>query len=212
MNAMAAFRTQYKLKGRLVTLRSAEPEDAAEMIEMVRQMDRESDFLAREPGEFAMTVEEEAELIQTRKELPNFRFAVAVCEGKIVGISDAFYLTRRRYRHTGGVTVSILRPFWNRGIGRALLESGLTWLGEQGVERVELSVDTKNIRAIGLYHRLGFVVEGTMRRERKLADGSYRDTYRMALDLKRQQEIFPKIRNDVLTYRAAPREERKADT
>ena len=45
---------------------------------------------------------------------------------------------------------------------------------------MKLTVDTKNTRALGLYLSLGFVVEGTLRREGKLAAGSYCDVYAMA--------------------------------
>ena len=43
-----------------------------------------------------------------------------------------------------------------------------------------LEVDTSNTPALGLYLRMGFEVEGTLRREVHMADGSYRDLYIMA--------------------------------
>lgn len=180
---MAVFREEYKIKGKKVVIRNAEPEDAETMIELVRRFDEESDFLAREPGEFQMTVEAERSYIEKRKNMPNYRFAVAEVNGKIVGSSDAFYHTRRRYRHAGEVAIAIEQAHWGLGLGRAMLEEEIDWLRANGVTKVNLSVDTQNLRAISLYQRLGFVVEGLRRRDRRMADGSYRDAYWMGLCL-----------------------------
>lgn len=43
-----------------------------------------------------------------------------------------------------------------RGIGRALVEAGLVWAGEQGAARVLLEVACDNEPAIALYRGLGF--------------------------------------------------------
>ena len=51
-----------------------------------------------------------------------------------------------------------------------------------GIERVELEVFASNTGAINLYRQLGFVVEGTKKRARKL-DGEYDDDVLMALFL-----------------------------
>lgn len=181
---MARFFVQYKLKGKLLTLRNAEPEDAAELIALINRLDSETDFLSREAGEFEMTEERERAFIQQRVDMPYFRFAVAVLDGRIVGVSDAYFRTRRRYRHSGEVSIAILQKYWGMGIGRTVLEDGIQWLRQNGVENVELTVDTQNLRALGLYTHLGFQVEGTLLRHHRMADGSYRNAYRMLLDLR----------------------------
>lgn len=55
-----------------------------------------------------------------------------------------------------------------------------TWCRSQGIEKLCLEVDTKNLPAIRLYLSQGFVVEGTLHRETKMPDGTYRDLYVMA--------------------------------
>lgn len=44
-----------------------------------------------------------------------------------------------------------------RGIGRALIEAGLAWVGERQGRRVLLEVEQDNAPALALYRRLGFV-------------------------------------------------------
>jgi putative acetyltransferase len=48
-----------------------------------------------------------------------------------------------------------------------------------GTLRLELSVYTDNTKAIGLYQKFGFVIEGTMRGY-AMRDGQFADTHAMA--------------------------------
>lgn len=180
---MAAFHAQYMVRGTRMTVRSAEPDDAPALIAMVHQLDRETTFLAREPGEFDMTEARERDFLQGCKESERCLYLVAVLDGVIVGNCNAVYGARQRYRHVADISVGVLKPHWGQGIGRILMRTCIDWLQACGVEKVELAVDTQNLRAIPLYLKLGFVIEGVIRHDRKLADGSYRDAYRMALDL-----------------------------
>ena len=58
------------------------------------------------------------------------------------------------------------------------------WCRTQGIEKLCLDVDTLNTSAISLYLSQGFVVKGTLHREAKMSDGTYRDLYVMAKFLK----------------------------
>jgi putative acetyltransferase len=59
---------------------------------------------------------------------------------------------------------------------QALVDLADKWLP---VTRIELTVFTDNERAIGLYKRFGFEIEGT-HRAYALRDGKYVDTHAMA--------------------------------
>lgn len=179
---MAVFYKEMTLKGRQVTLRNAIPDDARTLIALVNQMDEETVFLSREPGEYQMTEARQRVIIQSCIDQPNSRYLVAEIKGQIVGSSTAVFGEKKRYRHVGEINVGLLKAFWGGGIGRALLTENLSWLKQGGVERVTLEVDADNDRALSLYQSLGFVVEGRFIHERKLADGTYRDDCRMALD------------------------------
>lgn len=179
---MTTFRAEYKLKGQLVVIRNAEPEDASAMIALINQLDTESTFLSREPGEFSFTEEQERAYIQTHKESQNSRLLVAEIAGRIVGSAGTeFGKGNRQYMHAGSVSIAVAKACWGMNIGRVLMEENIRWLSQNGVEKVNLTVDTQNVRAVSLYQKLGFVIEGRQMRERKLADGSYREAYWMGL-------------------------------
>ena len=79
--------------------------------------------------------------------------------------------------------MSVHKDYWGQGIGILLLDSLLKWANDNSaVTKIHLSVRTDNHRAIDLYQRKGFVVEGTIRNDFFL-DGTYYDHHLMGLDL-----------------------------
>jgi putative acetyltransferase len=85
-----------------------------------------------------------------------------------------------RRRHVLMLGMSVASDAQGQGVGSALMgalcDYADNWVG---VLRLELSVYTDNARAIGLYKKFGFAIEGTMRGY-ALRDGQYTDTYAMA--------------------------------
>lgn len=77
--------------------------------------------------------------------------------------------------------MSVRRSLWGLGVGTALVEVFLEWVRrEPSVTKVNLRVRTDNARALALYRRCGFTVEGTLRRD-ICVDGHYYDHYSMGL-------------------------------
>ena len=94
------------------------------------------------------------------------------------GLHVAARSPRRSHAMYLGITVG--GEHQGQGVGRALMTALLdladNWLN---VLRIELTVFTDNARAIALYKRFGFEIEGT-HRAYALRDGRYADTYSMA--------------------------------
>ncbi|MGN1340032.1 MAG: GNAT family N-acetyltransferase [Oscillospiraceae bacterium] len=53
-------------------------------------------------------------------------------------------------------TLYVLPEYWGRGYGRALLENSVSWLNEQGFDRVYLWALDSNTRARRFYEHCGF--------------------------------------------------------
>nr|WP_269768977.1 GNAT family N-acetyltransferase [Caballeronia calidae] len=65
-------------------------------------------------------------------------------------------------RNVGSCMLCVREDMRGQGIGRALLEQGITWAQQSlGLMRLELHVWADNWRAINLYQSLGFLQEGT---------------------------------------------------
>ena len=73
-------------------------------------------------------------------------------------------------------------PYRGRGLGERLLRAGLAAAKAQGFERVALTVYAKNPAAVALYRKVGFTLEGTRVRGKKM-DGEYDDVHMMAIHL-----------------------------
>lgn len=106
---------------------------------------------------------------------------VAVLDGKVVGTAGLHPVgpaLRRRHAMELGICVSAQAQ--GHGVGKALMAALLDYADNWAqVLRVELTVYTDNERAIGLYRRFGFEVEGTLRAY-ALRDGAYADVHAMA--------------------------------
>ena len=153
------------------------------------QVNQETTFLSMEPGEFEASypVEKEASYLDSIAQSQDRQLLIAVTpNGEIAGNCRCEYPgDRRRLRHTAVLDISVRKDYWRQGLGRRLMEIQETWCRGQGIEKLCLEVDTKNLRAMGLYLSRGFEVEGTLRRAAKMADGSYRDLYVMGKFLDR---------------------------
>lgn len=181
---MQPYQETFQSKGQAFTIRTPRVEDAAALIAYMEVVDRETTFLSREPGEFAqnVTLEKEQAFLRACLEDEGQLFLIVEDEaGSIVATCNCSSMARKqRYRHRAGLGLSVRQDHWRQGLGRRLLLIQEEWCRSQGAEKLSLEVDTLNIPAIGLYLSRGFVVEGTLRRAAKMADGTYRDYYAMA--------------------------------
>lgn len=106
---------------------------------------------------------------------------VAAVDGEVIGSAGLHPVTASlRTRHSAGLGICVARNWWSRGIGAALMQRLLDWADNwAGLLRIELGVFTDNARAIALYRKFGFEVEGTQRAS-ALRGGQYVDTLMMA--------------------------------
>jgi RimJ/RimL family protein N-acetyltransferase len=108
---------------------------------------------------------------------------LAFVEEKLVGTLSFQGGARPRTRHTGEFGTSVLREYWGAGIASALIDSLLEWSKQGGIIRkINLRVRSDNLRAINLYRRKGFSIEGTLTKQ-MLVGGRYYDNLWMGLEL-----------------------------
>ncbi len=106
---------------------------------------------------------------------------VAELDGAVVGTAGLHPAgASHRRRHALCIGISVSTDAQGRGVGSALMAAMCDYADRwMGVLRLELSVYTDNARAIGLYKKFGFEIEGTMRGY-AMRDGQFTDTYAMA--------------------------------
>lgn len=105
---------------------------------------------------------------------------VALDGGTVVGWCDVLPAARSTMRHGGVLGIGLLPAWRGRGLGERLLRLALDAARDRALTRIELSVRQDNTRAIALYRKLGFTLEG-QKRNALLIDGVYYDLVLMAL-------------------------------
>ena len=166
--------------GRDVILRSAEIDDAEDMIRFLADTAAESRFLAREPGEVSLTVEQEVAFLQAKIESARELMLVAEVDGKHAGNCSLMCVKNFvRYRHRCELAIALYQEFCGAGIGSKMLETVLEVAKECGYEQAELEVIDGNDRAKTLYEKLGFEECGRFPDNIKYADGTYADAFWM---------------------------------
>ncbi len=98
-------------------------------------------------------------------------------DGRVVGCLGLHETGARGVASLGMCIVAGAR---GRGGGRELMDAAMAWLHDSEMHKVELEVWPDNERAIGLYERYGFEVEGTRRDHYRRRDGSLRSAVIMA--------------------------------
>lgn len=172
---------KYNIEGKLLIIRNALVEDAPRLIELIKKLDTETSFLLREPDEFNMTVEMEEKFLEEKLDSETGILIIAEVDGNIIGSCSLEGSKRKRLRHAVNLGIALTSEYWGLGIGRKLMESAISWSKENEISRITLQVDAVNYRALSLYTKLGFQVEGTFIKDKLLSDGTYRNSYAMAL-------------------------------
>src|SRR5215831_15049037 len=152
-----------------VVIRRAVVGDAEQLVTLRRTLFAETSFMLWEPGEFVATSTDEGTFIQRLSERANSLLLVALEGGQAVGFLAAIGGERNRLRHSALLAIGVLRAFWSQGVASGLLSEAISWAPEAGIKRLELTVHTANDRAVALYQRHGFEVEGTRRNSMRVA-------------------------------------------
>ncbi|MBI9012206.1 MAG: GNAT family N-acetyltransferase [Clostridiales bacterium] len=168
-----------------LTIRPIEVSDAENMITYLNQIAGESENLTFGLGEFAITLEKEISYLESLQGNGNQMMVVATVDDEIVGNISYNGGHRLRTRHVGEFGISVRKDYWGKGIGKALLQNLIDWAkASPYCEKINLRVRDDNIRAIGLYRKLGFQVEGLIKRDMKI-NGEFVDCLFMGLKIEK---------------------------
>ena len=166
-----------------LTLRRAEPKDAEKVLAFLNQVAGESENITFGPGEFELSVEEERAFLQQSAQSPNSLYVIAEIAGEIAGTLSFSAGKRPRLQHAGELGMTVLRRYWNLGIGSRMLAYLIDWARvTTTIRKINLRVRVDNLPAIHLYEKYGFVQEGRLTRELYL-HGQFVDAYMMGLQL-----------------------------
>lgn len=167
--------------GQILTIRKAEKNDASVILDYINKVSTESDNLTFGKGEFGISEDKEAVIIETITESDNQLMLCAFIDNKLVGQLVFRGGSRARIRHAGELGITVLREHWGKGIGSELLKYLIAWAKETRIIRkINLRVRSDNYKAISLYRKFGFISEGENTRE-FFIEGTFYDSTHMGL-------------------------------
>lgn len=166
--------------GKSCLLSPADPHRAADMIEYLRTVSGETEFLLRYPDEVTFTEEKERKILENKINSPRELMMNALIDGEIGGnCSVSSRGEPRRIRHSCEFAIALKKKFWHLGLGTAMMEYALELAEQMGYEQIGLCVVEGNEAAKSLYEKMGFQATGKNPRVFKYDDGSYRDEFIM---------------------------------
>lgn len=103
-------------------------------------------------------------------------------EQRIIGSAALVFNKQEIFRHRAELNITVQDNYQNMGIGTAMLKHLLNIARMKTLRKVTLLCNTDNDRAVHVYKKLGFEIEGRFSKER-FSSGQYGDLYRMAIFL-----------------------------
>lgn len=184
---------RHEIKGLSYSIRIAVETDAKELSRLLLLIDGETENMDRESGEDYLDEERFKGLIEEDSKAENHIFLVAEVNGALAGFSRCEGNSLKRLMHKAEFGVCVCKEFWGHQMGKRLLERTLRWADGIGLEKIELSVLETNKKAISLYLEFGFEVEGLLRKDKRLSDGTFYDTIAMGR-LRQPFSCYPTFR------------------
>lgn len=170
---------EFCINGMKYIIRSAIDKDAKDLSEIRLQIDGESENLDREKGEAFIDIPGFEQLIKADTENMRNLFLVAVVNNRIVGFSRCEGSSLKRFYHKVEFGVCVLKNYFGYGIGKNLLKESISWADSNEIKKITLNVLETNEKAIKLYKKFGFEIEGILKKDKLLSDGQYYNTIAM---------------------------------
>ncbi|MFH1927277.1 MAG: hypothetical protein ABIK79_03745 [Chloroflexota bacterium] len=105
-------RKQCLKNGRMLVIRKAAVEDARAVLDYIKGISGESDYLSFGPGEFELSVPEEEEYLRKCRDSDNQLYLLGLIDDMVVSTLTFSAGRRPRVRHSGEFGMSVRKRCW----------------------------------------------------------------------------------------------------
>jgi len=168
--------------GRSVLIRNSQRGDGAQLYDYLSALGASTEFILTFPGDM-QTLEWFEQRIE-RIEQGEFYSLVGIDPESQTIVANASYRigTRFKLAHTAELGMGVLPAWQGVGLGTKILDRSIADMrNHPEVLRLDLTVMKGNDRALAMYERAGFVIEGCKRRAVRQPDGTFGDEIVMGL-------------------------------
>lgn len=144
-------------------IREARIEDAEDIINYIRKVSDETDFLNSDSSERDFDVKKEIEFLQNIQSSVIEKMFLCEIDKEIIGICNIKGINKNRIKHRAGLGITVLKKYWGNKIGEKLINHVLNYCKSNSIKKIELTVRVDNERALKLYKKFGFEIEGEIK-------------------------------------------------
>lgn len=164
-------------------IRLVQKEDAKDMLEYLKKVGGETDFLLFGNEGIPLSLKEEETLLERMNQSPYAKMYIVKDKDLIIGNASIHTSTKPRIQHKAELAISVLKSYWGKGVSKLLMNQVIDYAKNSGfIEMILLEVATTNSRAIKFYEFYGFKSYGVARNAVKMDQG-YLDWELMRLDV-----------------------------
>jgi len=177
--------------GELITLGAVQHEYLPRYVEWLNDWEIRRFLAADLP--YPLTIQDEEEWFHRQREDKNSRvFAILTRAGnQLIGNCGLHQIDWTNRHAVLGIFIGD-KSYWDKGYGTDAIHTLLRYAFEEaGLHRVELTVHAFNPRAIHVYEKVGFRLEGT-RRQVLYREGTWHDEHIMAILRDEWDALAPK--------------------
>ncbi|MGT2771585.1 GNAT family N-acetyltransferase [Streptococcus marimammalium] len=158
----------------------AQSNDAHSLIAFLNHVGKQTDYMTLDETGTKMSLSEMTTFIQESQNAQNKLCILAKANQGIIGILNISNDSHERVAHIGELFIVIDKDYQGYGLGQLLMEEAMDWAKNYSqLRRLELTVQKRNLVAIHLYQKFGFIIEGTKQRGAKTKNGEFLDVYLM---------------------------------
>lgn len=163
----------------MINLREIVVNDYQVFNELYKAIESESDFMLYEKDERKTTDNQQKVFLEKLASDASSTIVLAEVDCRIVGFIGIINEGPNKKKFSRYVAMGLLKDFHGKKIGSLLMESCVEFCRKQNVKRIELTVVKDNQKAISLYKKFGFEIEGIKKNSLYIND-TFVDEYFMA--------------------------------
>lgn len=147
----------------MCSIREAHIKDAENVVNYIKKVSDETNFMISDSTERELDVKKEEEFLQNIQKSIITKMFLYEINKKIVGICNLRGINKSRIKHRVNLGISVLKEYWGNGIAKKLINYAINYCRENSIKKIELTVRTDNERALKLYKSFGFFIEGEIK-------------------------------------------------
>lgn len=142
-----------------VAIRLPEAADAGPLLKLLEHLQQESDTFTLADADDPMSAVQEADQLAQIERSTSHLLLVASLGSQLIGVLS---IASTPQGNVGELGLAVEKAYWHQGIGTALVDEALYWAQTaSSLEAIGLIVQTRNVAAMRLYQKMGFVRTST---------------------------------------------------